>query len=345
MATIANQFPTLVDQASRLDPNKRDIAKVVELLSENNPMLMDASAVEGNLPYGHQTTVRTGLPKGTWRRLYQGVPPTKARTAQVIDECGRLETYAEIDAAMPGNIAALRADEDMAHIEGLSQQLADTLWYGDKRANPAQFNGLAMRYNSLSAVNAQNIINAGGTGTDNRSIWLIGWHPSKITLIYPPARTGPNLPPVSVGVMREDLGRVTSEVIDQSGGRMEIYRTHFVAELGLCVRDWRWAVRICNISLAALTRDAASGPMLEDLLVRGIHRLGGNTRMVGNFGIYADREMVTWLHRQVLDKKTAYIGFDKIGGTNSTEQMLNLSIGGAVIQPTDSLNVDEARVQ
>src|SRR6267378_6771102 len=96
---------TLLDWAKSLDPDG-STATVVELLNQTNEILMDMPFMEGNLPTGHKTTVRTGLPTAIWRQMYQGVPPSKSVRAQVEDACGMLETRAELDkavAALNGN--------------------------------------------------------------------------------------------------------------------------------------------------------------------------------------------------------------------------------------------------
>ena len=36
---------------------------------------------------------------------------------------------------------------------------------------------------------------------------------------------------------------------------MEAYRTHYRHDCGLTVRDWRFAARVCNIDVSALTTD------------------------------------------------------------------------------------------
>ena len=76
MATLAVTNPTLLDVTKALDPDG-SIAAVAEILNETNEVLQDMTMIEGNLATGHRTTVRTGLPAPTWRKLYQGVQPTK----------------------------------------------------------------------------------------------------------------------------------------------------------------------------------------------------------------------------------------------------------------------------
>ena len=347
MALLTNTSPTLLDLSRALGPDREKVAAVIEILAEHNPLLQDAPMVEGNLTYGMQYNVRRFLPQGTWRQLYEGVKPTKSGRDQVPTQAARLEAYAQVDSAMPGDLAGLRADEIRAHVEGMSQQIATAAFYGDNRVDPAQFNGLSMYYNDKSAENGQNIVDAGGMGNDNRSIWLIGWGPEKVTFFHPKARTGYDVPTGALGVQHEDKGRVTTEVIDgtASGGLAEVYRDHLVAELGLCVKDWRWAVRIPNIDLSDLNREhSGSSAYLEELVVRGLHRIGGTSQMKGSVVGYADRELLAWLHRQALADKRQFIPFNQLGGTTATEQALMWNVAGINIKPMDALNVNEARV-
>ena len=109
MAAIGNTALTYTDWAKRYNDGR--ISVIVELLSQTNEILDDMRWVEGNLPTGHRTSVRTGLPQGTWRQLNYGVQPTKSTTTQITDACGMLETYSEIDKALAdlnGNSAEFR---------------------------------------------------------------------------------------------------------------------------------------------------------------------------------------------------------------------------------------------
>ena len=159
MAVIGNSYPTLVDVTKRLDPNGKP-AVVAELLSQLNEPLQDIPWIEGNLPTGHKTTTRTGLPQATWRRLNYGVPPAKSTTAQITDVCGMLETYSVIDkdlADLNGNTAAFRLTEDTAFIEAMNQQFAQALFYESVGVNPDRITGLSPRYSSLTAGNGVNV--------------------------------------------------------------------------------------------------------------------------------------------------------------------------------------------
>src|SRR5678816_4088124 len=141
MATLGTTALTYADWAKRVDDGYK-IGSIVELLSQTNEILLDMMVVEGNLPTGHKTTVRTGLPTATWRLLNYGVPNAKSTTAQIIDTCGNLEVYAVVDkdiADLNGNTAEFRMSEVRAFLEGMNQQVASTLMYGNTAVNPERF--------------------------------------------------------------------------------------------------------------------------------------------------------------------------------------------------------------
>src|SRR5882672_8518113 len=180
MAILGSTALTYADWAKRLDDNYK-IATIIELLSQTNEILEDMIVVEGNLPTGHKTTVRTGLPQATWRLLNQGVPNAKSTTAQITDTVGNLETYSVIDkdiADLNGNTQEFRLSEVKAFLEGMSQQVASTLIYGNQAVNPERFTGYSPRYSSVSTATSQtaaNVLDAGGTGSTNTSLWITTW--------------------------------------------------------------------------------------------------------------------------------------------------------------------------
>jgi hypothetical protein len=178
VVTLSTNFPTLLDLAKASDPDGK-IANIVEILNLTNEVLLDMVWQEGNLPTGNKTTTRTGIPAPTWRKMYGGVQPNKATNVQITDTTGMLEAYGEVDKALAdlnGNTEAFRASEDRAHIEGMNQQAATTIFYGNEGIAPETFTGFSPRFNSKSAQNAENIVDGGGTGSTNYSMWLVVWH-------------------------------------------------------------------------------------------------------------------------------------------------------------------------
>ncbi len=133
MAVIGPAALTMADWAKRIDDDGK-IAEIVNLLSQTNEILTDMLWVEGNLPTGHKTTVRTGLPQAYWRLLNMGVPTGKSTTAQITETCGHMETFSDVDemlVELSGNDRALRLSEELAFIEGMNQQMASTIFYNN----------------------------------------------------------------------------------------------------------------------------------------------------------------------------------------------------------------------
>ena len=313
MPTLSTNNPTLADVAKRLDPNGQ-IADIVEILNETNPILEDMTFVEGNLPTGHRTSIRTGLPTPTWRKLYGGVQPTKSTTVQVTDNTGMLEAYAEVDKALAdlnGNSAAFRLSEDRAHIEGMNQEMASTVFYGNEGTEPAAFTGVAPRFNSLSAPNGDNIVNGGSASgqTDNTSIYLMVWSPNTVHGIYPKGS--------KAGLSVTDKGQVTVENVDGQGGRMEAYRTHYRWDAGLVVRDWRYLVRIANIDVSELNSSTeadqiAAQKKLVRLMIQASERIP--QLGLGRAVFYANRTVRTALRLGILEKISSNLSWETVAG-------------------------------
>ena len=334
MAVLTATNPTLLDLARRTDPDGK-IATIVEILNATNEVLDDMVWVEGNLTTGHRTTTRTGIPTPTWRKLYGGVQPTKSTTVQVTDNTGMLEAYAEVDKALAdlnNNTAAFRMSEDRAFLEGMSQEVAQTLFYGNEGTEPEAFTGLATRYNDLSGpANADNIIDAGGNDTDMSSIWLVVWGPNTVHGIIPKGS--------QAGLQVTDKGVVTIEDADGSGGRMEAYRTHYRWDVGLTLRDWRYVVRIANIDKSGLLKAHATGADLPDLMfqaMRLIPNLAG-----GRPVFYMSRDNASMVARQIaVDGASSFLTTeDNQGSMRWTERFK-----GIPMRRVDTLAADESRV-
>lgn len=345
MATLgANGKVTLLDMAKSMDPNG-NTATVVELLNQSNELLLDMHFIEGNLPTGHRTTVRTGLPTAIWRQMYQGVPASKSNRAQIEDSCGMLETRTEVDkdvAGLNGNTAAFRLSEADASVESLNEQMCATVIYGNTATNPERFTGLAPRYSSLSAGNAQNIIDAGGTGSDNTSMWLVVWGPNTITGIVPKGS--------KAGIQHEDLGLI--DAFDSNNARYRAWSDHWQWKNGLCVRDWRYAVRICNIDVSDLTGQATTqantaSTLLLKLMARSLARIPFMGK--GNPVFYANRTVKEMLSIQALDKTVSVLaiqpGLNQFG-TLAPGSVNNgmLSFLGIPIRTVDQILSTEARI-
>ncbi len=343
MAANSNKNPTLLDRAKETDPDGK-IAVVAEILNEINEVLDEMTFVEGNLTTGHRSTIRAGIPTATWRAFNEGVQPNKSTTVQVTNNTGMLVAWSEVDKALAklhDDLEAFRLNEDRPHIEGMNQEMAETLFYGNEGTEPKAFTGFAPYFNDKSAENNDNIIDAAGTGTDNGSIWLVVWHPSTVFGIVPKGS--------DTGLMIDDLGEVTiTNAVDASGsatGLMKGYRTNYEWHMGLVVKDWRYVVRIANIDKSNLSIVFDSGvfaspsahlPNLMFQAMRLIPHLN-----LGRAAFYMSRDMATAVAQQSSAAvQGATLTSDKLGGDNRFTERFH----GIPIRRVDALSADEARV-
>lgn len=330
MATLGSTVLTLSDLAKRQDPDGK-IAQIVELLEQSNPILEDMAFIEGNLPTGHRTTVRTGLPTPTWRALNQGVPKSKSTTTQVDFTCGLLEDRSEIDKELidiSSNPKEARMSEAVAHMQGMNIEMASTLFYGNQSTDPKEFTGLAAHYSSLSGGNAQNVISASGSQSDNTSIWYIGWGNQTVHGIVPKGS--------KAGLLHEDLG--VGDAFDSDNNRFRAYMDRFVWKSGLCVRDWRAAVRICNIDVSNLVGESSAADLTK-LMIKAVHSVPTHLRGMVRPVFYMNRTVAQMLDIQRYNAiKTAGITYAEIDG----KQVMHFR--GIPIKECDALLNTEAQV-
>jgi len=342
MATLAANVLTLADWAKRLDPEGK-VPMIVELLSQTNEILADMLYAEGNLPTGHQTSVRTGLPTVVWRLLNNGVAPSKSTTAQITEAVGMLEAWSEVDkdlAELNGNVKAFRRSEAEAFIEAMNQEMASTLFYGNGSTAPEEYTGLAPRYSDLSAANAQNILSAGGSGSDNTSIWLVMWGANTCFGVFPKGS--------KAGLIHEDYGEVTVETTAGiAGNRMRAYQERWQWKTGLALKDWRYVVRIPNIDISDLlalstTQATTAATFLPKLMSRAIDRMP--SLGMGRMAFYANRTVMSNLRVAAMEKTSSVLaiqpGLRQFGDTIQG----GLSVMGVPVRTCDALLETESVV-
>ena len=338
MATLSTSNLTLADWAKRSDPDGR-VPIVAELLSQSNEILDDCVFKEGNLPTGERVIIRTGLPSVYFRALNQGIPGSKSTTAQVDEACAILEARSEVDkdlAMLNGNTAQFRLSEDTAFLEAMNQTQAETMFYGNPGTDPKKFLGLAPRYCDLSADNAVNILDAGGSGSDNASVYLVVWGDQTVYCPFPKGS--------KAGLTHEDLGEQT--VYNSDGTRLQAFATRYQWKNGLVVKDWRYVVRICNIDISDLigvtgTQANTAATSLTKLMARATYRIP-NMGM-GRAAFYMNRTVHSGLSIAAMDKSQNVLEIQK-GLTQFGQAKSYLSFLGTPIRQVDSLINAEARV-
>ena len=344
MATIGASYLNLID-VMRAEGDGAT-ARVAEVLNRLSPVVRNSFTVEANRGTSHIHSIRTGLPAVTWGRLYQGIPQSKSGRASVTDTTGFVEGLSTVDTRLldlakdPG---ALRAAEGEAFLESMRQEVETGVFYHDVTTTPEKFKGLAARYNALGGGGAGNqIVDAGGTGSDNTSIWIVTWSENATHLIHPQG--------TKAGIQREDKGE--QRVIDADSNAYYVKEELFRWHIGLAVRDWRLNARVANIDVSDLNAGTVD---IYKFLRQAFYKLpqvyATNMRsMDGGINPNASVEgrTVVYMNRTVLQALDA-------SGTNASNGALMLkpmelegrvvqSYRGIPIEPTDALLNTEARV-
>jgi len=288
MATIGNSFIGIIDMLKGAGGTDAQIGEVVEALRQLNPLMEDAVTTEANMGTYHRHTIRTGLPDVAWGRIYQGIPQSKSTTQQVDDTTGFVEGLSTIDERLleiATNPGAVRLSEARSYLESMAQEVQRGFFYHDTATTPERFKGLSARYAKLGGGGAGNqVIDAGGTGSDNMSVWFVTHGDPYTTLIHPKG--------TKAGVTREDMGR--QRTTDPNGGVYYVQEELFRQHVGVAVRDWRFNARVANISLSALIAgtvdlNAKMRQAYYKLQGRRAAKMSGDVPSMGRTVIYMNR--------------------------------------------------------
>lgn len=344
MAALGTSNLTLADWAKRTHPDG-SIGDIAELLSQTNEVLEDCVWKEGNLPTGERVVIRTGLPTTYYRALNAGIPSSKSTTAQVDEACAIIEARSEIDvdlAKLNGNTNQFRLSEDMGFIESMNQTYVRGLFKGDTATDTKQFLGFEKRYNAISgAGNGVNVLSGGGSA-NRSSIYLVGWSDRTV---YCPFPKGSN-----AGLMKEDLGIQT---IFDGTNRMQAYVSRFQWKPGLCVKDWRYVVRIANIDTTAdgtgnSIFNTASGNQAISAASNVIKLMSRALDRIPSFGgikpcFYMNRTIYSGLRIQALDRTQGVLDIQQ-GVSQFGTPMSWLTFMGVPVRKVDALTNDETAV-
>ncbi len=327
MFQIGDTYLNLADGFKRSSSGESREAIVVELLSQTNEIMLDAHTMAANDGASHISTIRTGLPATTWRKLYKGVPASKSTTQQVRDTCGMLESFSSHDRDLvdkQSNPRRFRIIESRAHLEAMGQEMAATFIYGDTAVDPEKFMGLSPRYNAYQTTDdtksSYNVIDAGGANADsNTSIWFVKWSDSTAHFIYPKESRA--------GLRHDDIGLDT--VDDDQGNPYRAYRDHYKHDIGLVVKDWRSIARVANIDITDL-RDG--NVAIEDFMLEAFYRTDDTG---GKMAIYCNREVQVALHKRAKSQQNVNLSVETFEGKKV------VSFLGAPIRRVRAIRNDE----
>jgi hypothetical protein len=317
---------SLVDWQKTRAP-RGGLASVTNVLSQRLDVVNQMLWVEGNLDTGHRTTIATGLPDVYWRSYNLGIPSSKMTTAQVDEACAKMESHSECDrelAELGGNAAQYRALRANHYIESMGQKFLETLFYGNASIGDG-FTGLAPRYSSTLAGNGQNVLKAGGTTGNQTSLWLVCLSAETIFGIFPRG--------MMAGLVTRDLDvqlirRVDAAAVERT---FEAYVEIFKWDVGLCVADWRYGVRICNLQVADLqglsgTQTPTNTNNILHSILKAIDILPSQN--MGKCMLIGNRLVKNTITRIAAEKSSAAVTFDKAANQFGDQRQQQMYVQG-----------------
>jgi hypothetical protein len=336
---------TYSEWALRMDDTGK-ASYLINLLSQNNGLLADMLAVQCTSGNSYEYTQVTHLPSPTRRAYNQGVARTMGGVAKQIATTAEYADWSVFDdslARLGGNLNDLRAREDALHMEGMSQEVASDIFYASKGTDPLSFTGWANIYNTVTTSTSQianNVIDCGGTGSTNASIWLMGWGETALFTIFPNG--------LPAGLQHVDLGR--SFIADSSGAEFLGWRTWLQWNVGVCVADWRFGVRACNIDYtlfgggtsANLITSLAAMCYKPPIMPAGVMPIQSSDAVpalnMPRFCFYLNRTVFLQLDLQAQNKTNLLLKMEEWDGHPI------LTYRGIPIRDQDALTISETRV-
>lgn len=338
MAAKGAELVTLADVAKSKD---KKIGKVAEVLMNQNHMLKDIPYMEMNEGTIHKEDIRSALPDVYYRKANQPIPASKSTIEERTFTAAHFESKSQLDKAVAqrggmDRVAYNRWNQAQGHLQAQANELADLMIYGSPSTANRKTAGLFDIYSTLSASEetSKQIINAGGSGSDNCSILKVHWGERSIFGVYPKG--------TQAGLQRIDHSAggklVQIHGTDENGnpGTFWGYEEEFMTDHGLVVKDYRQAARICNIDISDLK--AGTGADLIDLMISADYLIDDKNNGQGVW--YVNRTIEAFLHKQAIDKVSAGAGltFDNYQG----EKVLMFL--GAPVRRMDALLNSEAAV-
>lgn len=301
---------------------------IFEAMNEVNPELSRIPAVQCNQRYSHKVNRRTSLPTGSWRKAYEGVA-SKASTTQVVTfHTSLLEALSEVDATLidtSDDPKGTRRQEDMAFVQGMSEQVWDAIITGTTTSAPEQFDGLQQYLSTLTQTMVFDGGNSGGT-----SIYVADFNPNACYFIYPSGVTDRGTMGLKVD-SNPDGGNGKVWTLDSNDYPYLVYRTQFQWWLGFVVRDELAIGRIANINATVGGSNTFDENDLIELLNYGRFRQGTT--------ILCTKEIKAQMQIRLKDK--ANVNFSTAMGLSGEPILM---FGNAPVFRCDAISTAESAV-
>lgn len=339
MAVRNTGLLTLKDASKTMKLGERVVA---EVLLESAPMTKDAPYKVMNEGVRHIESLRSDLPEVYYIKANQATPPSKTTIENREFQAAHFESKSQMDekvASLGGTdkIPLNRQIQADGHIQAMGNELADLFVYGSPAQSHLKVPGLADILSTLNTAEptSKQIIDAGGTGSDNTSIWLIYWGEQTVFGVYPAGTQS--------GIRRKDEGRVKILAKTPTGEQGDLwgYEETFHVDHGLVVKDYRAIARVCNIDISNLVTNTTPADILK-FMTRAHYKVPASIReaMKGKGVWYMNSTITAFMHEQALAKVS---GGGGVTYQNYQGEQVLMFLGNPIREMDTILNT-EARV-
>ena len=322
----------LIDNLKLVENGKYEA--MAKVLTEDNPFLFDLAVVPANGILSHQGTRETSLPTPQIVKVGDGWDSSTVRWDKYKENISIFKDRASVPEDvldLQPDKASFWADVKDRHQEGFGQGVTNHFFYGTSVATPEKFDGLDVRYSVPDSTDPTNpsstsadpfVFDAGGTGRNTMSVWLIQHGLNKFKGITPA-----NDP--MMGIKNEDMGR---QYVDAENSKKRWdFINEFGWKIGLDIVDIRSVARIRNIDSTIDGLDAAFLQLVfqaKNEIFRGSEAIFA----------YVPKRMLTFL--EIMAEAKQNVIYD----TNNIYGIPLLRIGEILLRPMDALKIDETAV-
>jgi hypothetical protein len=328
--TLANVMTSTTNDGMMLE--------IANTVTKDNELLEKLPFFASNKPFENLSARVTKVFEPSARVVNEGAVDGVNDKEQVIDTLIHYETFIEPDELALRGIndpAQWFVDEVEYTAQGFSNAFATQVITGDSQDDPGKtIDGLAKRYASLPASATDKtdryytVVSAGGSGSDNTSVYLVGLGKKGVHGIY--LKNG------MAGLQIKRLG--PREVIAANGGKYRSYETaQMMWDVGLVSTNFRGAGRVANIDVSDLTVDESAGAKLSDEMIE----LQTKVRLLGLTPYWLVNDTIhQYFHQQASNKSNANVNWSP----QDDRGLMKLIFGGIPMLKMDAISVAEATV-
>ena len=313
-------YHSLVELAKRTDP-QGNMATLIDLLAEKNPMLEEAHWEEGNGINSHEFTQIIAEPTPGFGRINKDIPFSGEQTKQVVEPICYIPDALRVDSRLlklSGHPDQYMREAAEIHIKALGKAAHKALLYGNRGTDPDAINGFMTRLNALSL---ENVLDGGGSGSDTASILVVKWGRNGVYFAYPKG----------FSKFLEETGPDRVWVSDNSarGGHWAEIMT-WGMNVGLCIEKPKNVQRIANIETSG-----SSNTFDEDLLIEALDNMDDTDGAV----IYVPKKILTQMKIKLKDKSNVNFTIEEAWGRRNI-----MHFQGVPIKACDQMLITETAI-